>query len=190
MGKGAGKTAGGTLALIGFMGAGKSTVGPLLAERLGQRYVDLDREIEEEAGKSVKEIFEEEGESGFRERERKALLRELERGGGVISCGGGVVLRDDNLEALRDKSRIFYLRISPQKAVERLAGVEDRPLLQGGEVRERVSALMEERAERYLEAAHEVIEADEMSAEEIAEEIEARWRKFESGRRGEITGSS
>ena len=170
----------GIIAIIGFMGAGKSTVGALLASRLGMVFVDLDEAIVSRSRKSINEIFAEEGERGFREREHEALRLELEEGSKVISCGGGVVLREDNARMLRDKARVYLLKISKEEAIERLAGGGERPLLEGDDPGETVRILMEERAERYLEAAHEVIEADESGPEEIAEEIAARWRKYRS----------
>ncbi len=165
----------GTITLIGFMGAGKSAVGRILSNRLGLPFVDLDEVISDKAGKSIEDIFAEEGEEGFRERESKALRAELDSGIKVISCGGGVVLRDENVELLRRKSRVFLLRISQERALLRLSGGGGRPLLEAGDMEERIRELMEERAERYHAAAHAEIDADDSSPEEIAEEIAAAW---------------
>jgi len=171
------------IALIGFMGAGKSAVGLLLSRKLGMDCIDLDEVIEDAAGESVREIFAHEGEKGFRERESDALRNVVDEGKGlVLSCGGGIVLGDENIALLRGRCRVFFLRISAARAVERLAGAADRPLLEGGDLEERVRGLMEERAHRYLLAAHEVIDADEKSPQEIAEDIAERWSKSKSGR--------
>lgn len=178
------------IAIVGFMGAGKSTVGGLLASRLHMEAVDLDEVITARAGRSVSEIFAEEGEDGFREIEHRALWAELERDGRIISCGGGVLTREDNLEILRDRCHVFYIKISPRVAVERLQGERGRPLLEGKELAETVQGLMAAREERYIQAAHEVIRADDLSPEEIAKEIAGKWRKYGSGRREENTGSS
>jgi shikimate kinase len=176
------------IAIIGFMGAGKSTIGLLLASMINLAFVDLDKAIESECGKSINEIFAEEGEESFRECEHKALTIELGGKGKIISCGGGIVLREDNVEILRKRCRVFYLKISTREAMNRLSK-EERPLLAGKPLEETVISLMEERAEKYLSAAHEVIDTDNRSQEEIAEEIAGRWLKYKSGRPEAITGS-
>jgi shikimate kinase len=191
---GAGKTQPGkggeeSIALIGFMGAGKSAAGTLLAAKLGMTLVDLDEVVSGQAGMSVEEIFRSEGQDGFRIRESEALRMELKTGEKVISCGGGVVLRDENIELLRRKCRIYLLEISKRAAIERLDSAVGRPLLEGGDLGERVGKLMEERSERYVSAAHEVIDADDATPEEIAEEIAARWQRYRSEQRGEHTRS-
>jgi shikimate kinase len=165
------------IALIGFMGAGKSAVGSLLSTELSLPFVDLDEVIEKAAGKSVAEIFAEEGEEGFRERESEALRDELREGGKVIACGGGVVLNDENIKLLRSRSRVFLLNISPERALERLSAGSGRPLLDTGDLEKRIRGLMDMRAERYREAAHTVFDADNASPREIAEEIAAEWLK-------------
>jgi len=169
-----------SVALIGFMGAGKSSVGFLLAPKLRMVFVDLDEAISAEAKMSVEAIFAAEGEEGFRERESRALKAGLKAGGKVLSCGGGVVLRAANVKLLRGRCRVFLLRISREKVLERLAAADGRPLLHGGELEQTVDRLLQERSKIYLEAAHEVIDADEMSPEEIVEEIAARWLRYRS----------
>jgi shikimate kinase len=173
------------IAIVGFMGAGKSTVGAMLADRLCMQYVDLDQTIESMTGKSIAEIFDEEGEESFREHERLALEAEMGEGGKVIACGGGVILREDNLLELREKSLVFYMKISPRKAIERLSDDDVRPLLQDGDLSETISELMGEREKKYIKVAHEVIETDDLSAEETMEEIAARWWKYRSGPQAE-----
>ena len=178
------------LALVGFMGAGKSSVGPLLARELGLDFVELDEEVAARAGASIAEIFEREGEGGFRERESEALREALEAGGRVISCGGGIVTREENVRLLRSACRVYLLEVSPATAVRRLRGGSARPLLGGADPRGEVERLMGERAGRYAAAAHEVVAADAGSPQEIAEEIAARWRRYRCGREGENTPSS
>lgn len=165
------------ISLIGFMGAGKTTVGKALAERLGMSFVDLDEEIVAAAGMSVPEIFAREGEEGFRERESAALKKALDREDAVIACGGGAVLRDDNVALLRNRSRVFLLRISAEEAEIRLKGKGGRPLLSEGGMKEAIDRLLSERAARYEEVAHEAVEAKGRSPEEVVEEIVARWLK-------------
>lgn len=178
------------LALIGFMGAGKSTVGPLLAGELGMEYVELDEEVAAGAGVSVAEIFSREGERGFRERESAALREALERDGRVIACGGGIVTREENVRLLRSACRVYLLEISAAAAASRLGGGRGRPLLAGDDPRGEAERLLRERADRYAAAAHEVVAADAGSPREIAEEIAARWRRYRCGREEENTPSS
>lgn len=168
----------GTIALIGFMGAGKSVVGKLLSQKLDLPFVDLDEVISVAAGKSVSEIFADEGEEGFRERESEALRNELNGCGKVLSCGGGVVLSDDNVELMQRRSRVYLLEISPEKALERLSTGSGRPLLEEGDMEERVREMMEMRAERYRSAAHAVIDANDASPEEDAEGIATEWSRY------------
>lgn len=164
------------IAIIGFMGSGKSTIGRRLASRLNMDFVDLDEAISEEAGKSIREIFASEGEEVFREREQDALREQLARRGKVISCGGGIVLSDQNVKLLRENCRVFFLRISEEKALERLMDDRgERPLLEARDREKKVRELMKIRADRYLQAAHVVIEADRKDPEEIVGEIAARW---------------
>ncbi|MBN2027770.1 MAG: shikimate kinase [Actinobacteria bacterium] len=168
------------VALIGFMGSGKSTVGYLLARYLHMEFVDLDEVIASEAGMSINEIFAVEGEEGFREREGAALQGVLRSGSKVLSCGGGLVLDRTNVDILRRSCRVFLLRISPERAVERLSGSDCRPLIAEGDLDEKVRVLMHERSRRYLEAAHEVVEADAASPQELAEELAERWLRYVS----------
>jgi len=170
------------VALIGFMGAGKSAVGYLLARGLTMEFIDLDAAIATEAGMSINEIFATEGEGGFRERESAELRKALCGGGKVLSCGGGIVLDRTNVDILKGCCRVFLLHISPERAIERLRESDERPLVAGGDLERKVRDLMEDREKRYLEAAHEVIEADDASTQELAEEITARWRRYRSGR--------
>ena len=95
--------------LIGMMGCGKSTVGRLLAERMHLPLIDLDEEIARAAGKTIPEIFAQEGEAGFRARETAALERALARGDGVIATGGGIVTRAENIRMMREKGVVVWL---------------------------------------------------------------------------------
>lgn len=162
------------LALIGFMGAGKSTVGSILARRLGMRFVDLDEAVSREAGMSVPEIFEREGEEGFRDRESRALRDNLREEGMVLACGGGIVLRQKNVALLRERCAVIYLRAGRETVLRRVGGGEGRPLLEKGDVAERVEELMSRREEAYRRAAHLVVDTDGRTPEEVAEEIERR----------------
>jgi len=169
---------GGNIALIGFMGAGKTAVGRALAARLGMEFIDLDERIADEAGMSVAEIFSLEGEDGFRIREAAALRGALSGEGAVIACGGGVVNRDDNVSLLRERAVVFYLEVALETALRRVSrDGTARPLLETEDPGGAARALMRERSSRYLAAAHEVVRADAASPEELAEEIAGRWNR-------------
>jgi shikimate kinase len=160
------------IALIGLMGAGKSEVARALAARLGGGVEDLDARVESRAGCSVKEIFEREGESGFRTREKAALEAAIENGVAVIACGGGLVLDPGNRARLRETCRIVWLEVSPAEAGRRIAeGASSRPLLAGGPLEARLEALLRERAPLYESMAEVRVEAEGAPPEEIASRV-------------------
>ncbi|MBN1826288.1 MAG: shikimate kinase [Candidatus Eisenbacteria bacterium] len=157
------------VALVGMMGAGKSTAGPLLAVRLGVPFFDLDRRIAEECGRSVTAIIRDDGEERFREREASLLAELLRRPAGVIAAGGGAVLGEENRRALRDWGRVVYLRAAPETLAARLtlAGITERPLLDGGAPLEALRKILETRAPLY-EEADRIIDTDRLTPEETA----------------------
>ena len=116
------------IVLVGFMGAGKSTVGPLLAARIGWDFLDLDRAIESDAGRTVAQIFASEGEAGFRERERAAALRAAARSALVLATGGGAFSEPATREALRAGAFTVWLRCALDEALRRLPDDGSRPL--------------------------------------------------------------
>lgn len=139
------------IVLTGFMGTGKTTVGKILAERLGYDFVDTDERIQERAGESIPDIFRHRGEAAFRKLESE-IARELGAGEGlVISTGGRLMLDPGNAEALGRTGRIFCLNAAPEEIVARVGADPGaaRPLLQGGPPLERVVELMRERAPGY-----------------------------------------
>jgi shikimate kinase len=143
-----------SILLCGMMGSGKSSVGRALAERLGWRFVDADAEIEAGAGMSVAQIFEREGEAGFRARERE-LLRALPEAGCVIALGGGAVEAAENRAILASKGRLVWLDARPETLAERIGTTARRPLLAGLDGRARVERLRElgaRRASAYASA--------------------------------------
>lgn len=167
-----------TLVLIGFMGAGKTSVGKELADLLGCALCDTDQETERRAGTAVSEIFRLQGEEGFRNMETDTLRKLLEQTGGdggfaVISAGGGLVLREENQRLLKENAVCVYLKTSPEQVLHRLQGDTTRPLLQGGNVRERVEGLMAARGPVYEKAADITVNTDGRTPGEIAREIAA-----------------
>lgn len=161
--------------LIGFMGAGKTTVGRELSRLLRVPLIDTDQYIEEKEGLSISELFGKYGEGWFRQRETQALVSLLEDGrDAVISCGGGLPLKEENRKLLKKAGRVVYLRIKPETVCERLRGDTSRPLLAGADAREKVSTLMKERESRYRAAADVTIDVDTLTAKETALRI-AGW---------------
>jgi shikimate kinase len=162
--------------LIGFMGTGKSTVGKGVAARLGFTFLDMDQIIETRAGMTIPELFETYGESYFRELESN-VLADIERDTihAVIATGGGVVIRECNRQILSngDSKRnrlIIHLTADVDTLVQRLMEDQTRPLLQGEELRARITRLQEERKGLY-DFADLTIATDSFSVEEIIEQI-------------------
>ena len=115
--------------LVGLMGAGKSTVGRILARRLSKRFVDTDHEIEKRNGVTIPVIFEIEGEEGFRRREQELLADLAQEQGLVLSTGGGIVLKSENREVLRNHGFVVYLNARPELLADRTKHDRSRPLL-------------------------------------------------------------
>ena len=152
------------------MAVGKSAVGRKLARRLGWRFVDVDRAIEEERRLKVAEIFEREGESGFRQLEKRKLAEVLSETNQVIATGGGAVVDDENLSLLKRQSLLVCLTASPETLLRRSGGGESRPLLRGNDKRRRIEELLGRRRERYAEA-HLRVDTDGRTVDQVVEEI-------------------
>lgn len=146
------------LVLVGLPGSGKTTVGRQLARRLHLPFVDSDHAIEQRLGCTIREYFEREGEDRFRDLESEVLADLCQHHQGVLSTGGGSVLRPINRERLREKAQVFYLRSSPEEVFRRLRNDQNRPLLQVADPQARLRELFEVRDPLYREAAHYVIE--------------------------------
>ena len=160
------------IVLMGFMGAGKATIGKALAEKLSWDFIDTDAEIEKEQGRKISEIFETEGEQTFRDMETQ-LLKKLEKSEErfVLSIGGGMPVREENRELLRQIGTVVYLKATKEELVRRLSGDTSRPLLQGGALEEKVAALMAARESIYVETAHQEVVTDGKSVKELIEKI-------------------
>jgi shikimate kinase len=141
------------LILIGPMGAGKTSIGRRLADRFGLRFVDLDREIEIEAGRKIPEIFSVEGEASFRRREHDCLAAWLEKQAVLIATGGGVVLDADNRVGIRNHGFVVHLHIGIDEQLARLARDRSRPLLATQDRSEVLRRLAAERSPLYAEIA-------------------------------------
>lgn len=156
------------LYLIGFMGAGKSTVGNEIAGRLGVPFIDLDDEIESRASQAVKEIFSTRGEEHFRALEREALLAVTAIERAVVACGGGVVLRDDNRVTLKSTGTVVYLKVSAGEAIARIGDADTRPLLSGAGGGLAATALLASREALYKAVADIEVETLGRTASEVA----------------------
>lgn len=160
--------------LTGMMGSGKSTVGRILADLLQCPFTDLDDFIVQQAGMSIPEIFELEGERGFRRMEKEAV-RTCSAGEGVFGLGGGAVLDPQNRDILMNSGLVVYLSATPDTLTRRLMSeVHGRPLLsEEGDLDDRISSLLEERSGSY-ESAHWKIDTDDLTPEEVASVIRGR----------------
>ena len=160
--------------LVGPMGAGKSTVGRQLAKTLNLEFVDCDHEIEERTGVTIAVIFEVEGEKGFRKRERAMIEQLTERDDIVLATGGGVVLDEANRSRLRTRGFAIYLDAPIDLLVERTARDRQRPLLQTGDPKAKLVALVSEREPLYRQVADMVVKTDRRTARHVAKEIVRR----------------
>lgn len=160
------------LCLSGMMGAGKTTVAAALGARLGRRVADTDEELRRWTGRSIPELFEEHGEAGFRDLERRVVEELATFHDLVIALGGGAVLRDDNVASLLLTGVIIHLDAPAEVLVGRLTGDTDRPLLAGGALTDRVTETLAARHERYLEVADLVVDASRTPGE-ITEDVVA-----------------
>jgi shikimate kinase len=159
------------LALVGLPGSGKSTVGRQLARRLDLPFVDADQAIEQRLGCTIREFFEREGEDRFRDLETTALDELTRHHPGVLSTGGGVVLRPLNRQMLRERTQVFYLRCSPEEIYRRLRHDKVRPLLQVSDPLARLRDLHEQRDPLYREVAHHIIESPKPTISGLVQQI-------------------
>jgi shikimate kinase len=158
------------IALVGFMGAGKSSVALLVARRLGFQIVDTDKMIEEETGRTVEQIFSEDGEGKFREWERKIVKALTHLSQTIISTGGGLVVDPANLESLRRHSLGICLWASPETIWERVRHQNHRPLLKGPDPLETIRRLLVSR-EKFYRQADALVNTDGRSTRQVAHQV-------------------
>jgi shikimate kinase len=137
------------IVLVGLMGAGKTSVGRRLAEKLGVPFVDADHEIEAAAGKPIREIFADHGEAFFREGERRVIQRLIGNGAQVLATGGGAYMNDETRTRIQDHGVSVWLRATLPILMKRVAKRQDRPLLQADEPEKVMRALMDKRYPIY-----------------------------------------
>lgn len=161
----------GNIFLIGFMGTGKSTVSRLLSSMLEMDAVEMDELIEERAGMSIAEIFDKYGEAHFRRMETELVVEMQKKRNLVVSCGGGVPLRQENVEAMRKSGVIVLLTASPETIYGRVKDSHNRPVIEQNKNVPFIASLMEQRREKYEAAADLMIKTDGKSAREICREV-------------------
>lgn len=168
------------LYLVGLMGAGKTTVGRMLARRLKLRFVDSDHEIEARCGVKIPVIFEIEGEAGFRAREVQVVSELTSLRGIVLATGGGVVLAPENRERLAENGTVIYLRARPEDLYDRVRHDRNRPLLATSDPLGRMRSLFTERDPLYRQVADLVVETGDQSPQALArrllEQLQDRWK--------------
>lgn len=159
------------IVLIGFMGAGKSTVAKELSYMKRMEVIEMDELIAKRENMSIPEIFEKRGEEYFRNLETALLVEMQSRTGKIISCGGGVPMRECNVVEMKKNGKVFLLTATAETILERVKNNDDRPLLQGNKNVEFIGELIEKRRAKYEAAADVIIPTDEKSIKEICQEM-------------------
>ena len=159
--------------LIGYMGSGKSTVGRKAAKAVEYNFLDTDALIEQEEGTTIAKLFEEKGEAYFREKETETIRRLLtEPKGKIIATGGGLPIKEENSRLLKELGTVIYLKAETETLFKRLTGDSARPLLQNGDLREKIETMLAIRGPVYEACADVVLKVDNMSFYEIICRIE------------------
>ncbi len=158
--------------LVGLMGAGKTSVGKMLARRLQKEFLDADAEVERATGVKIPVIFEIEGESGFRAREEKMIARLTERPDIVLATGGGAVISAENRKLLRSRGRVIYLRAAPEDLWRRTRRDRNRPLLQTADPLTRLRDLHQQRDPLYREVAELIVDTGSQSVSVLTSQIQ------------------
>lgn len=165
--------------LIGFMGAGKSTIARELKKRLHIECVEMDEMIVQKQGMPITDIFAKFGETYFRDLESNTLIELQKSSQTIVSCGGGVVVREENIGHMKKSGRVVLLTATPETIYERVKNSTDRPILNNNMNVEFISGLMEKRRASYEAAADIIIATDGKTAGQICEEIIDRLNKFD-----------
>ena len=165
--------------LIGFMGAGKSTVSQYLKDVFAMHVVEMDQLIAEREDMSIPDIFATYGEEYFRDLETNLLIEMQSHKNAVISCGGGAALREKNVAEMKKNGRVVLLTATPETIFERVKDSNDRPVLNGRKNVKGISELMEQRREKYEAAADIVINTDDKTVLQICEELVQRLQESE-----------
>ena len=159
------------IVLIGFMGAGKSTIARHLGAMFSMDVIEMDQVIAQREGMSISDIFETYGEGYFRDAETALLIEMQSRTNVVISCGGGTPLRERNVEEMKKNGKVVLLDAEPETIYERVKDDHNRPLIENNKNIPFIAGLMEERRERYMAAADIVIQTDKKNRQQICREL-------------------
>lgn len=160
-----------SIILVGPMGAGKSTIGKLLASRLRYEFLDTDSLIEERTGADIPWIFDVEGEPGFRERESVVLQEAVKRENCVIATGGGIVLAESNRREIKKCRLVVYLTANIDQLVERTCKDKKRPLLQVDNPEKKIIELIRQRDPLYKEVATDILKTDGRSPKHVVQDV-------------------
>ena len=164
---------------IGFMGVGKTTVSSYLSNLLNRKEIDIDQCIAKREKMKIPEIFKKYGEEYFRNCETEVLKDLNSEDGVIISCGGGIVLKEENISLMKERGKIILLTSTPQTIFERVRYSDERPILNNNMNVNFISELMKKREEKYLHAADLIIDTDKKSIEEVCEEIISSLNKMD-----------
>lgn len=172
------KRASGNIFLVGMMGAGKTTVGKLLAQQLGKTFVDSDEEIQHRTGVTIPHIFDIEGEAGFRQREANIIQELVKLDDIVLATGGGVVLSEQNRGALHHNGIVVYLKSAVHDLWIRTRHDRNRPLLQGADPRAKLKELYEQRDPLYTQVADLTIPTGKQSVHNLVLQLQQEMKQF------------
>ena len=167
------------IVLIGFMGAGKTTVSDYLSTMFDMDIIEMDQEITDREEMSIPDIFATYGEEYFRDLETSLLVELQDRKNVIISCGGGTALRKNNVAEMKKNGRVVLLTASPETIYERVKDSDDRPVLKGRKNVDGIAELMEQRREKYEAAADIVVQTDHKTVLQVCEELVQRLSEME-----------
>ena len=167
------------IVLIGFMGAGKTTVSDYLSTMFDMDIIEMDQEITDREEMSIPDIFATYGEEYFRDLETSLLVELQDRKNVIISCGGGTALRENNVAEMKKNGRVVLLTASPETIYERVKDSDDRPVLKGRKNVDGIAELMEKRREKYEAAADIVVQTDHKTVLQVCEELVQRLSEME-----------
>lgn len=162
--------------LIGFMGCGKSSIGRFLEKKHGHKLIDTDDYIEKQQNRSINDIFATEGEEYFRNLETQCIRELIDKSenGLVIAVGGGLPMRNENQALLKELGKVVYLRATEDTLVDRLTGDSKRPLLKGGDLRNKIQDLFARRETTYINLADLIVDTDDCSYETVYKNIKEK----------------
>lgn len=166
--------------LVGLMGAGKTTVGKLLAKHLHKTFYDSDHEIERRTGVNIPLIFDIEGEDGFRSRERIVIDDLSQKGDIVLATGGGAVLHPETRENLKSRGTVVYLRANVEELWQRTRHDRNRPLLQTDDPHTKLTQLFEQRDPLYLEVADIIMDTSKQSVQSLVHDLEEKLKHLDN----------